>query len=113
MFALIFARGSASGALASSFCLWVAAGRATVWECRRNLDFANGTPVKISKESKAIFADARFDEIYHSSSFSRAKTWQMAVDFASKILRPCTFRLPLAKNHASEVSNAGLSRAGP
>jgi len=37
----------------------------------------------------------------------------MAVDFASKILRPSTFRLPLVKNHTSEVSNAGLTRTGP
>jgi len=30
-----------------------------------------------------------------------------------KILRPCTFRLPLVKDHTSEVSNAGLARTGP
>ncbi|MCL2839128.1 MAG: hypothetical protein FWE04_08765, partial [Oscillospiraceae bacterium] len=30
-----------------------------------------------------------------------------------KILRPCTFRLPLVKNHTSEVSNAGLGQNRP
>jgi len=70
LIALIIARGSASGAPAQRLLSGkVAAGRATVWERHRKLVSANAAPVMISKESKAIYAAARFDEIYHSSSF--------------------------------------------
>jgi len=75
MFELTFARGSVSGVPARRFLSGRGAtGRATVWEWHRKLVSANATPVKISKESKAVLALARFDEIYHSSSFSRVKT---------------------------------------
>jgi len=60
--------------------------------------------------TKGILRFSQIEDLEPQYNFANATSLQMAVDFASKTLRSCTFRLRLCIIQQSQVSNEGLSK---